>query len=465
MRHRWLLYFCIGILAVILAVFASVGENSVPPKSVPQQKAETKPDLDSIPSVPIGPLVLKVETVGGPGFRDGKGDNARFCKPGGMDFDKAGNLYVADTGNHTIRKISPEGIVSTLAGKPGVSGRNNGKGEAARFNSPSDVAVDSRGNVYVADTENYAIRKITPAGVVSYFGWKFEDTGNGRNSVSEFRWDRPKIVEVDSENYVYFYGTQNHHIYRVSPEGVLWKPRKIRRTNSGRRRAGRALRFKSVSGLAVDEDGDIYISDSENREVLKIDMTHRVTTFANKYRLNGYEENYPKEYLKRARLSAPATLALDPAGNFHILEYRNGNIIKLSADGVGEKLLLKGHRQVVTGSGDWNGGFTNPQGMAIDRNGIVYVADTDRHTIRKIIPEEKLYKRRYKNHSVYPVAGKSLFAKGGDRSEGKPPLSFNWHATDESGNSFTVDRFKHTSWFGDCRGSRDSFCGENRRKR
>ena len=103
----------------------------------------------------------------GQGSADGLGSNARFFNPSGVAVDAAGNLYVADTANHTIRQITPGGVVTTLAGLVGFSGSADGTGSAAQFNQPRGVAVDSAGNVYVADTGNHTIRKLMPGGVVS----------------------------------------------------------------------------------------------------------------------------------------------------------------------------------------------------------------------------------------------------------------------------------------------------------
>jgi secreted PhoX family phosphatase len=111
-------------------------------------------------------LELLAGDIGGPGNLDGAGAEARFNFPDGVAVDRAGNLYVADTGNSTIRKITAAGVVTTLAGAPGIQGSADGTGADARFASPAGVAVDSAGNLYVADG-NTTLRKVTPAGVVT----------------------------------------------------------------------------------------------------------------------------------------------------------------------------------------------------------------------------------------------------------------------------------------------------------
>src|SRR5712692_346156 len=116
---------------------------------------------------PAASLALFAGDMGGPGNVDGTGPAARFNGPQGVAADSAGNVYVADTNNNTIRKITPAGDVTTLAGTAGVTGSTDDTGAKASFNSPSGVAADSAGNVYVADTGNNTIRKITPAGDVT----------------------------------------------------------------------------------------------------------------------------------------------------------------------------------------------------------------------------------------------------------------------------------------------------------
>jgi len=126
--------------------------------------------------------------------------------------DSSGNVYVADSGNHRIRKITPERVVSTFAGS-GTADSGNGTGTTAQFNSPSDVAVDSSGNVYVADSSNHRIRKITPAGVVSTLAGSTEGFADGTGTEAQFNY--PTGVDVDSSGNVYVADSFNHRIRKI----------------------------------------------------------------------------------------------------------------------------------------------------------------------------------------------------------------------------------------------------------
>jgi secreted PhoX family phosphatase len=149
--------------------------------------------------------------AGGPGSVDGTGSAARFSNPTGVAIDSGGNVYVADTDNHTIRKITPAGVVTTLAGNE--RGTADGTGSRARFSSPEGVATDSAGNVYVADTFNNTIRKITPAGVVTTLAGSASDlSGNADGTGSAAHFDLPSGVATDSGGNVYVADTINRSI-------------------------------------------------------------------------------------------------------------------------------------------------------------------------------------------------------------------------------------------------------------
>src|SRR5205823_1742409 len=142
-------------------------------------------------------------------------------EPSGLTVDSTGNVYVADTYNHTIRKITPTGMVNTLAGLAGHSGSANGTGSTARFYEPFGVAVDSTGNVYVADTDNLTIRKITPAGVVSTLAGLRGNWGSADGTGSTARFYEPFGVAVDSAGNIFVADTANRTIRKITPAGVV----------------------------------------------------------------------------------------------------------------------------------------------------------------------------------------------------------------------------------------------------
>src|SRR5207245_2370200 len=155
------------------------------------------------------------------GSADGTGSAARFYFPTGVATDSSANVYVADQYNHTIRKITPAGVVTTLAGLAGNPGRGDGTGSAARFNYPSGVATDSSGNVYVADPYNHTIRKITPAGVVTTLAGLAENPGSADGTGSAARFSAPWGVATDSSGNVYVADTFNYTIRKITPAGVV----------------------------------------------------------------------------------------------------------------------------------------------------------------------------------------------------------------------------------------------------
>ena len=167
---------------------------------------------------PSGVVSTLAGSPGVEGSADGTGSAARFNGPTGVAVDSSGNVYVADTENHTIRKVTPGGVVTTLAGTAGVFGSADGTGSAAKFNHPFRVAVDSSGNVYVADTDNHTIRKVTPGGVVTTLAGSAGVKGSADGSVARFK--DPSGVAVDSRGNVYVGDTSNLTIRKVTPGGM-----------------------------------------------------------------------------------------------------------------------------------------------------------------------------------------------------------------------------------------------------
>ena len=173
------------------------------------------------------------------------------------------------SGNCTIRQITPAGVVTTLAGSAGSFGSADGTGSTARFNAPSGVAVDSTGNVYVADTFNSTIRQITPAGVVTTLAGLAGNSGSADGTGSAARFNNPSGVAVDSTGNIYVADTYNSTIRQITPAGVVTTIGGLAGVEDGLDGLGSAARFSSPSGVAVDSAGDVYVADSGNNRISK----------------------------------------------------------------------------------------------------------------------------------------------------------------------------------------------------
>ena len=315
------------------------------------------------------------------GSSDGTGSAALFNNPYGMAADNLGNVYVADGGNHTIRKMTTAGVVTTLAGVASTSGRSNGTGSAARFNFPYGVAVDSTGNVYVADRNNNTIRKVTRSGVVTTLaGSSIGAFGSTNGTGSAARFWSPSDVAVDSTGNVYVSDTNNHTIRKVTPSGVVTTLAGTAGSTGSTDGTGSAARFNSPLGMAVDSAGNVYVADTFNHTIRKVDPAGVVTTLAGFATSSGSTDGTGSA----ARFTQPSGLALDSAGNVYVADRFNHTIRKVTPSGVVTTLA---GTALSSGSTDGTGGaarFNRPYDVAVDSSNNVYVADRDNHTIRKV---------------------------------------------------------------------------------
>ena len=332
----------------------------------------------------IGSAAFKVTTLAGSagqsGSADGTGTAARFNHPDGVAVDTTGNVYVTDNDNGTIRKITPGGGVTTLAGSMGHSGSTDGTGSAARFNYPMGVAVDTSGTVYVADSWNGTIRKITPGGVVTTLAGSAGNFGSADGIGSSASFYYPKCVAVDGAGNVYVSDLFNCTIRKVTPGGVVTTLAGLAGQGGSTDGTGSAARFSQPYGVAVDSAGTVYVADSNYEIIRKITPGGVVTTLAGLAGHGGSNDGTGSS----ARFAFPDGLAADAYGTVYVTDNWNHTIRKITPGGAVTTLAGLADN---FGSADGTGSvarFFYPIGAAVDTAGNVYVTDSSNYTIRKI---------------------------------------------------------------------------------
>jgi len=319
-------------------------------------------------------------TAGTTGMADGTGAAAQFNLPSGVATDSAGNIYVADKSNHTIRKVTPTGDVTTLAGTAGASGSQDGDGTAALFNYPHGVAVDSGLNVYVADSQNNTIRVIAPDGSVRTLAGLAGTPGSRDGTGSQASFNNPEGVAVDADLNVYVGDTGNHTIRKVTPAGVVTTLAGTAGTAGSADGTGTAAQFNGPGGVAVDKNGNIYVADTGNHTIRVVTSTGGVTTLAG----NPLVSDTANGTGGLANFITPHGVAVDNAGNILVADEDSQTIRMVTPAGVVTTLAGLGGSAGSDNGAGIAARFFNPAGVAVDgSNGNVYVADSANDTIRK----------------------------------------------------------------------------------
>lgn len=328
----------------------------------------------------ISPAVIygQTGTVAGnatAGSTDSTGTSASFTNPGDITFDHAGNMYVADYGNHLIRKISPAGDVSTLAGAAGVIGTANGSGTDARFRNPNGIAVDGIGNIYIADRNNHRIRKIDTSMQVTTLAGSSAGYVDGDVSVAKF--SAPIDVVVDSTGNLYVLEVNGNRIRKISTTGQVT-------TLAGSGTAGYAdgvgtsASFNAPYSMALDKADNLYVADRANNRIRKVTPDGHVSTLAG----NGTAGTVDSQDSASAEFNAPSGIAIDNYGNVYVSDYSSHHIRKISPGGAVSTLAGS-----TSGLSDGIGAiaqFKNPFGITIDPAGNLYIADFGNNAIRRI---------------------------------------------------------------------------------
>ena len=321
----------------------------------------------------------------GIGSADGAVSTARFYNPAGLAQDNAGNLYVADSNNNTIRKVTAAGVVTTLAGSAGTWGSADGIGGAAQFGTPTGVALDSAGNVFVADQGNGTIRKLTPVGtnwVVSTVAGSAGNWGNVDGFGAAAQFGNPTGVAVDSDGNIFVADQGNNMIRKVNPAGVVTTLAGSTETGGTADGTGSAALFNGPSGVTVDHAGNVFVADSGNNMIRKVTPTGVVTTLAGSQDTNGSDDGTGSAAL----FNMPTGVAVDNAGNLFIADQGNNVIRKMTAAGV---VTTIGGDATSSGWADGSGSsalFNQPTGVVVDNAGNVYVADSGNNRISKGAP-------------------------------------------------------------------------------
>jgi len=317
--------------------------------------------------------------IGTAGSRDGTGTTAQFNFPFGLTVDPSGNVFVADTLNNTIRKITPAALVTTLAGSPTVTGSADGTARVARFNQPRGAAVDALNNIFVADYGNFTIRKITPGGVVSTFAGAAGLSGSADGTGAQARFGGPTNVAVDGTGNIFVADPNNNTIRKLSPDGTISTFAGMAGSAGSVDGTGSAARFNHPIGVAIDNAGTIYVSDTFNVTIRKITPAGVVSTMAGSLGIQGSLDGTGSA----AQFHTPTGLAVDKGGNVYVADY--DRIRRITSTGVVTTLSktgwpsLKASRALQPdGCGGCTGdylAFSEPEGMAVDKANNLYVTE------------------------------------------------------------------------------------------
>ena len=324
-----------GILALAACLFATAGASAVSTSGT----------------------ILTVAGTGAAGFA-GDGGSARAARlngPTGVTVDAAGNVYVADTANHRIRKVTPAGVITTIAGTGtgGFSG-DGGQATAAQLFAPGGVAVDGAGNVYVGDTSNNRVRKVAPDGTITTVAGTGTEgyTADGVPVVTvDLHGPTALAVAADGTVYVVEYG--GGRMRKILPSGTLV-------TVAGQEYDGfngdgipaASAQLDSPSGVAVDAAGNVYISDTDNNRIRRVGTDGIITTIAGTGAYGFGGDGGPAT---AAQFNGAFGVAVDAAGNVYFADLYNYRV---------RKIVPGGLITTVAGSGD--NGFSGDLGVATD---------------------------------------------------------------------------------------------------
>ena len=384
--------------------------------------ASTAVTTSAVALVVETPMVVSTlaGTAGSSGSAVGAGSAARFNSPADVAVDSSGSVYVADTGNDTVRMITPAGVVTTLAGQAGVSGSNDGSGSAL-FNHPAGIAVDGAGNAYVADTNNNTIRKLVIAsGAVTTLAGQPGIAGSADGSGTAASFNGPSGIAVDTALNLYVADTLNHTIRKITAAGVVTTIAGTAGLSGTVDATGSAARFHGPQGLVLDASGNLFIADTNNNAIRKLVASTGVATTVTGLTGSAGSADGPSS---QAQFHFPSGIGIDAAGNLYVADTDNHTLRKIALSGAVSTLAgLAG----TSGSADGTGTaarFDFPTGVALNNAGNVYLADTNNHTIRLcVVPIAPAITTQPQNQTVTAGANVTFSVT----ASGKPAPTYQW---------------------------------------
>ncbi|CAJ0719597.1 Virginiamycin B lyase [Ralstonia edaphis] len=321
-----------------------------------------------------------VSTIAGSttaGYANGTGSVASFRQPSGVARDASGNLYVADYGNHVIRKIAPSGAVTTLAGT-GSPGHVDGMAGSAKFATPVGIAVAASGNIYVTEFYGNDIRKITPGGIVTTLaGSATAGSSDGVGAGASF--NNPLGITVDANENVYVADYSNNMIRKITPAGVVTTLAGTTTAGSDNGAAALAT-FNGPSGIALSSSGTLYVAEWFNSDIRQISPAGMVTTLAGSG-ATGSDDGVGTA----ATFSLPVGIAIGTNGVLYVADDGNNLIRMVTPAGVVATLAGSLNPGSTDGAGS-TAMFNQPAGIAVDTSGNLYVADQANNLIRSVAP-------------------------------------------------------------------------------
>lgn len=330
--------------------------------------------------------------TGGAGGDGGLATAAQLYWPHGVVVDTAGNLYIADTNNHRIRKISAaDGKIATLAGSSvGFSG-DGGAAATAKLNYPQNLAIDGARNIYIADYFNYRVRKIDAASgnIATLAGNGTQGYGGDGGAATSAQLGSYLHVAADAGRNVYVSDWNNHRIRKIALNGTISTV-----AGNGTKGFGGdggpavAAQLDSPNGIALDSAGNLYIADQFNQRIRKVATDGTISTIAGNGSFNFSGDGGPAT---TASLGMPAAVAFDADGNLYIAETGNQRIRKVAADGTISTVAGNG-TQGFSGDGGpaIDANLNNPGAIAFDRAGLLNIADTSNHRLRRVDASGKI---------------------------------------------------------------------------